>query len=389
MKISNEQARRAAIYCSGLNNESAVACNKANLLALIKHLGYVQLDPLHVVARAHDHILWSRNTNYRPQHLTTLLEKDRLVFEHFCHDACVLPTDALPYWKPQFKRKAKLFVPGSNKNNLLSKRDQTKLIARITNEGPLCSKDFKTAKSDTKRAIWTKPAHKQTLDYLWLIGTLAVSKRDKFTKYYDLAERIYPPDLINTSVKNSDRMVWLIQHALQRLCFATVSEIKQFWDATSLDETKKWCMSNSSILPLVSVESWNGEYADALTLKANKSLLNTSPPLARRLRIINPFDPIVRDRKRLERLFNFDYRIEIYVPEDKRRYGYYVYPLLEYDKFVGRIEVRHDRANNVINVDNLWPESSVKFGKQRMQRLYRELERLKRFCGAESVLWSK
>ncbi len=389
LKISNKQARRTAIYCSGLNSESAVACNKANLVALIKYLGYVQLDPLHVVARAHDHILWSRNANYRPQHLKALLEKDRLVFEHFCHDACVLPTDALPYWKPQFKRKAKLFPPGSTKNNLLSKADQKQLIARINNEGPLCSKDFKTAQSDTKRAIWTKPAHKQTLDYLWLTGTLAVSKREKFTKYYDLAERIYPPELIKTSVAGSDRMAWLTKHALRRLGFATVSEIKHFWDATSLDETKKWCKRNNSILPLVSVESWNGEYSDALTLKSNKSLLNFTPPLAKRLRIINPFDPIVRDRKRLERLFNFDYRIEIYVPEDKRRYGYYVYPLLEHDKFVGRIEVRHNRASNLICVDNFWPEAKVKFGKQRMQRLGRELERLKRFCGAESVEWSK
>jgi len=349
----------------------------------------VQLDPLQVVARAHDHILWSRNTHYRPQHLQSLLEKERLIFEHFCHDACVLPTETLPYWKSQFKRKAKLFRPGSGRNNLLSKPDQSRLIERITDEGALCSKDFKTPKTNKKRAIWTKPAHKQTLDFLWLSGALAVSRREKFTKYYDLAERIYPKKLIDKEISDNDRIAWLTKHALIRLGFATVSEIKHFWDATTLDQTKKWCGKNRSVFTEVAVESWDAEYTGALTLKTNKSLFNSPSPLSKSIRIINPFDPIVRDRKRLERLFNFDYRIEIYVPAKQRRYGYYVYPLLEYDKFIGRIEVRHDRSQNILCVDNLWHEDKVKFGKQRMQRLNSELDRLKRFCGAESVEWSK
>jgi len=389
LKISNKQARRAAIHCSGLHGESVGVCNKENLLALVKYLGYVQLDPLQVVARAHDHILWSRNHYYRPHKLASLLNKDRLIFEHFSHDACVLPTDTLPYWKPQFERKAKLYPPGSTRNTLLSQSDQNKLIARITEEGALCSKDFKVPKTSKKRAIWTKPAHKQTLDFLWLTGELAVSHREAFTKYYDLAERIYPQELIDKNISDDDRVAWLTQHALRRLGFAGVSEIKHFWDTTSIDETKSWCENNRSVLPEVSVQAWNGEYTDALTLESNKPLLQSSPALSKKVRIINPFDPIVRDRKRLERLFNFDYRIEIYVPASKRRFGYYVYPLLEYDKFIGRIEIRHDRSNNTICVDNLWHEEKVAFGKQRMQRLHSELERMKRFCGARLVEWSK
>jgi len=389
LKISNRHARHVAIYCSGLHNAPGVPCSKENLIALVKYLGYVQLDPLEVVARAHDHILWSRNTNYRPQKLNALLEKDRLIFEHYCHDACVLPTDTLPFWKPQFKRKAKLFTSDSGRNNLLSKADQIKLVNRIAAEGPLCSKDFKTPKTEKKRAIWTKPAHKQTLDYLWLTGALAVSRREKFTKYYDLAERIYPQNLIDSKVDTSDRIAWLTGHALKRLGFASVLEIKQFWDTTSLEETKRWCEKNSSVLPNVSIESWNGVFSDMLTHKSINAMLKSPPPLSKRLRIINPFDPIVRDRKRLERLFNFDFRIEIYIPKEERHYGYYVYPLLEYDKFVGRIEIRHDKTRNVISVDNLWHESKIKFGKQRMSKLRGELERLKRFCKAQSVEWSK
>jgi len=388
LKIPNKIARQIAIYSSGLDNASAVACNKHNLSDLIKRLGYVQLDPLQVVARAHDHILWSRNTNYRPEQLESLLEKDRLIFEHFCHDACVLPMESLPYWKHQFERKAKRYSNGSERDNHLSKTDQKKLMARLTKEGPLSSKDFKVPASDKKRAIWTKPAHKQTLDYLWLTGSLAVSRRDKFTKYYDLSQRIYPQELIDTNKSHKVRIDWLSTHALDRLGFATASEIKQFWDATSLEETKLWCQQNEQKTQFVQVESATGEYADAVMLEANSAMLQSPPQLSKKLKIINPFDPIVRDRKRLERLFNFEYRIEIYIPPEKRRYGYYVYPLLEYDKFVGRIEVRHDRMHNLICVDNMWNEPNVAFGKQRMAKLQSELERLKRFCGARMVKWS-
>jgi len=199
----------------------------------------------------------------------------------------------------------------------------------------------------------------------------------------------HPRKLIDTTVSNNNRIAWLAEHALKRLGFATVSEIKHFWDTTNIKEIRTWCERNADRVSTASVESWSGEYCDALTLASNKKLLNSSPKLSKRIRILNPFDPIVRDRKRLARLFNFDYRIEIYIPAKKRQFGYYVYPLLEYDKFVGRIEVRHDKTRNIICVDNLWHESKVVFGKQRMNRLGSELERLKRFCGADAVEWSE
>lgn len=316
------------------------------------------------------------------------MEKDRLIFEHFCHDACVLPMDTLPYWKNQFKRKNKLFTSSKSRNSLLNKNDHEQLISRITNEGPLCSRDFKISGKSKKQGIWSKPAHKQTLDYLWLTGGLAVSKREKFTKYYDLVDRVYPQKLIEVDITHEDRLAWLTRHALKRLGFATVMEMTRFWDATSVAETKTWCEDNNSTLRNVSIESANGEVANAITLGSNTVMFRTAPTLSKRIRIINPFDPIVRDRNRLERLFGFDYRIEIYVPPEKRRYGYYVYPLLEYDRFIGRIEVRHDRERNVLCVDNLWHEDKIKFGKQRMGKLQIELERLSRFCNANSVEWS-
>jgi len=386
--IPNAKARHIAIATTGLHLTGTGSCNTDVLLELIKHLGYVQLDPLKVIARAHDHILWSRHNQYKEHTLHRLMTEDRQVFEHFCHDACILPMDTLPYWIKQFDRRAAKVNTNGWGGNLLGKTQRRKLMARIEQEGPLRSNDFKISSTDKSRPTWSKPAHKNTLDALWLMGELAVAKRVNFFKYYDLSHRIYPQKLINTVIDDAEKIHWFCINALQRLGFGSAGDIKRFWDTCTLPEVKGWMNESTDQLSTVTIESALGDSFECTAHKSQSSLLRNPPKPTARLRIINPFDPIVRDRKRLSQLFGFDYRIEIYTPPKKRVYGYYVYPLLEFDKFVGRIEVRHDKALSTVFVDNLWPEKNVKFGALRMQKLNAELERLRRFCNAEKVTWS-
>jgi len=387
VKLSNTQARRLAIHCTGLSRTPTGPCGSADLLKLIKELGYVQLDPLNIVARAHDHILWSRNNQYRPPMLNRLMAEDRLLFEHFSHDACVLPMDTLPYWRHQFSRMAQKMYPKRSCARSAVQKEHAELLKRILNEGPLRSNDFKSV-TKKKPAAWTKPLHKQGLDYLWLNGELAVTKRVNFSKYYDLSERVYPQALAEAVINDAERIDWLTSNAFKRLGFGTKGDVMRFWESCSLDETKQWCETHANQLINVTVESADGEHFSCQAHQSLKAVLKGLPKPTTRLRIINPFDPLVRDRKRVKHLFGFDYRIEIYTPAEKRTYGYYVYPMLECDSFVGRIEVRHERKANEIIVDNLWTESGVKFGRGRMVRLESELERLRRFCGADSVRWS-
>ncbi|MDD9915720.1 MAG: winged helix DNA-binding domain-containing protein, partial [Rhodospirillaceae bacterium] len=117
--------------------------------------------------------------------------------------------------------------------------------------------------------------------------------------------------------------------------------------------------------------------------------LNDAPDPLPVLRILSPFDPMIRDRQRAKRLFGFDYRIEIFVPAHKRQYGYYVFPILEGDRFVGRIDMKHRRQEDgSLHVMGLWPERGVKFGRARRQAMDAALERMRRFCGAESVTFA-
>lgn len=385
LKICNDDARKLVIHYAGLSHVTNTPCNQDTLLSIIESLGYVQLDPLCVVARAHDHILWSRNNQYRAEMLEQLLQGQQ-IFEHFSHDACVLPVKTLPFWKRQFKQQSEKRTSRQWRNDI-KRQDKQHLLNRFKTEGALRSIDFKNTLQENNsmkaKPAWTKPEHKKLLDYLWLKGDLAVSKRHNFIKYYDLANRIYPAATENKTSK--EQIHWLSINALIRLGFASHSEIMRFWDACSLSETKSWCNNNEEHLMQVQIESSDGSYKHALAYSNQLQTLLNVPEPTPRLRIINPFDPLVRDRKRLARMFGFDYKIEIYIPPKKRQYGYYVYPLLEYNRFIGRIELKHDRDTNSIVVDNLWPEKDIKFGKQRMTKLRGELQRIGRFCRADAI----
>lgn len=350
---------------------------------IVDGLGMVQLDPLRPVVRAHEHILWTRANTLRPRTFERLLETRR-VFEHFSHDACILPIDTWPYWQRQFARRARTMERGSWGCALPSPAVRRKTLERIERDGALSSRDFETTSAGSRTA-WTKPPHKIALDWLWMSGRLAVSHRSGFIKHYDLTERIVPASIRNCVIDDHAQCDWLCRQALSRLGTATPGELQRFWDAMSADEVREWVEGQRSDLLDVEVECAAGQYTRCLAPADIEDRLTRVGRSGTRLRIVNPFDPIVRDRTRISRLFGFDYRIEIYVPKAKRQYGYYTFPLLEGNRFIGRIDVRANRDADRLEVDGLWAERGVRFGRSRTERLHAELARFARLGGVSSV----
>ncbi|MDH3659021.1 MAG: winged helix DNA-binding domain-containing protein [Alphaproteobacteria bacterium] len=384
LRIENSDARRLWLHAQGL---ASAPTGPLDLLGIIERLGFVQLDTIRVVARAHHHILWSRNQHYREPMLNKLLMKKRAVFEHFTHDASVLPMATYPLWRRQFTRmEAKLRRSGWYKS-MLDDDGRAGILARIEREGPLSTHAFDTVCKD-KSVAWRRPPHKQALDFMWYAGELSTSHRQNFIKFYDLTERVIPEAIREDERSDDEQVDWLCHQALDRLAFASEGEIQRFWEAADLPEVKRWSEAVRRQLPIVEVESAAGDWLPALAPPDIEERLQTLPPPTSRLRIINPFDPVVRDRNRLKRLFGFDYRIEIFVPAANRRFGYYVFPLLEGDRFVGRIEVRADRPSGVLTVVNLWLEPGVKLGAGRQDKLDAELKRLCRFIGLGDLIWT-
>ncbi len=382
LRISNKQARHLWLHAQGL---SGAPTGPLDVMAIIRQLGFVQLDTIRAVSRAHHHIIWSRNQNYREPMLNVLLAKDRQIFEHFTHDASVLPMEMYPMWQRQLRRFEAKLSQSSWYSGMSNAKAREAIKQRIAGEGPLSTKSFNT-KSKSKE-MWARPPHKLALDYMWHVGELATSHRENFSKFYDLSERVVPATLRNEERSDEDQLNWLCEQALSRLAFGTAGDVLRFWGAASMPEVKAWQERQRNLVP-VEIESSEGAWVNSFAPeRIEETLKNLSAPTSR-LRVLNPFDPVVRDRKRLKMLFGMDYRIEIFVPAAKRKWGYYVFPVLDGDRMVGRIDMKADRKAGTLSVLGFWPEESIEWTPKRWSKLEAELDRLRRFIGVERVEWS-
>ncbi|MDC0737643.1 crosslink repair DNA glycosylase YcaQ family protein [Cognatishimia sp. SS12] len=377
--ISNKQARRLWLSTNLLLQAPT---GPLDVYGIIHSLGFVQLDTIQVVARAHHHILWSRNQAYREHMLNPLLADERRVFEHFTHDASVIPMEFLPMWQRQFQRFRAKFANNGWFKNMSGPKERAAIKARIAAEGALSTHAFDSA-TERPKEMWARPAHKKALDYMWYVGELATCHRRDFVKFYNLPENVFPDHRGTSPLTDAAQLDWLCRAALMRLGFGTQGEVQRFWDAASAKEIKGWL---GTALPReVMIEGADGSLTRSFAADDIEARLDALTPPSTRLRILNPFDPAVRDRARLERLFGFEYRNEMFVPAAKRKWGYYVYPILEGDRFVGRIELKAERKSSTLTVVNFWSEPGVRWSTARQSKLDSELRRLARFVGCQTL----
>ncbi len=385
--VSNRDARRIFLNKQGLAAAPHRALGKDGLLDLIHNIGFVQVDSISTVERAHHQILFSRNQTYRPEHLAALIEKDRALFEHWTHDASIIPSAFFPYWKHRFvRREAKMRENWRKWQGEGFDQAFVETYERIRANGPVMAREMK-ADNHKSGGWWNWHPSKTALEFLWHTGKLSIAARDNFQKIYDLTERVIPKEHYEAEVDHDTFVDWACRQALQRLGFATSGEIAAFFDLVTPQEAKQWVESHREELEEVAIETVDrkprASFAFADGLDALRDL--SDPPA--RLRVLSPFDPLIRDRNRTERLFGFYYRIEVFVPEPKREYGYYVFPLLEGDRLVGRIDMKADRKSGTLNVKRIWWEKGVKPSNARLQKLEAELTRIARFTGVEKVTY--
>ncbi|UWQ02345.1 winged helix DNA-binding domain-containing protein [Aliiroseovarius crassostreae] len=385
LTISNADLRRLWIWTNGLADTPTGPCD---LMGIVDRLGFVQIDTIRNVTRAHNHILWSRNQNYREGRIWDHLSH-RDLFEHFTHDASLIAGNVLPYWTRQFRRLGEHVARHDWYQSKLAQDQISAILKRIKEEGPLSTHAFDTKVAS--REMWARPPHKKALDQMWYGGTLATCYRRNFVKFYDLGTRVFPEVLpaafpAQNPVEDAEAVDWLCRAAMDRLTIGTVGEIQRFWDAMSAREAKLWAETQRDLVP-VDVVCADGTRRSVLAHPDIETRLQNAPAPTSRLRILNPFDPMIRDRKRTERIFGFEYRNEMFVPKAQRKWGYYVYPLLEGARFVGRIELKADRNQGTLSVIGFWPEQGMRWGAQRRGKLEAELARFARFAGLERVTW--
>lgn len=386
--LRNRAARRVFLERHGLHDRPSGPGKGADLKAVIDDLGFVQVDSVNTFARAHDLILWSRRQQYRPRALPHLLHRDRQVFEHWTHDAAIIPMESFSHWRLRFARDAVRMEQRWKewrRGDFTAKIDD--VLRRISDQGCCTSGQVGKDESRGSGGWWDWHPSKTALEYLWRSGQVSVVRRQGFTKVYDLTERVIPAEHLNRRHHPEETIDWCCTGALDRLGFATSGELAAFWDHVTPAEAKAWCaaaLADGRIIE-VDVEGVDGKLRRSFAWPDLMDRPVAEP--ASRIRILSPFDPALRDRKRAERLLGFSYRIEIFVPAAKRRYGYYVFPVMEGDQMIGRIDMK--REEGVLAVRAFWPEQGVRMGAGRAAALHKELERAALFGGCAEVAFAK
>ncbi|MBV0912181.1 winged helix-turn-helix domain-containing protein [Anianabacter salinae] len=385
-RLDNRSARRLFLDRHLLLRPGAGPGSAQDLEGVLDALGFVQLDSVNTLARAHDLILWSRRGRYRPRALEALVARRRSAFEHWTHDAAVIPMQFYPMWRLKFARdeaRMRARWPAWQRNGWTDELDT--VLRHISDNGPACSRDVGGDEAKGSSGWWDWHPSKTALEFLWRSGRLAVCHRQGFQKHYDLCERVIPPEYLNARVPDAEIIDWAMTQALERLGFATSGELAAFFAIVRPDEAKAWCaeaLADGRLIE-IDIELADGALRRSFTTEAMLDSVAGLPAPSSRLRLLSPFDPALRDRARAERLFGFHYRIEIFVPEAQRKYGYYVFPVMQGDRIIGRLDAR--RSEGAIEVQAFWPERGRKAGKTLTTSLERELTRVCALAGTDAV----
>lgn len=371
--VSLSDARRLVLARQGLASRGTFGSGLGAAQKAIEHLGYVQIDTLSVVARAHIHTLWNRVSAFSANDID-LLQEQGAVFEHWAHALAILPIRDYRYSLPMMQR----IASGDTHWYPKDAKQVRKVLKRIREEGPLSAKDFKDKKSSD--AMWARSPSKIALEQLFMEGELMVPRRHNFHKVYDLRERVLPSDIDVSTPTIEELCGHLIGSYLRAQGLAQITELVYLRKGLKkqMSQTVADFVEEGVLLEL----EVNGQiyYATPQTLNVIDQGL-PSP----KLRILSPFDNAVIQRKRLASLFDFDYQIECYVPKAKRKYGYFCLPILRGNRFVARLDAKADRKSGVFHVMNLYLEGSVRNSEAFLSALRAELKRFAKFDSCNSV----
>ncbi|MFM7052576.1 MAG: winged helix-turn-helix domain-containing protein [Planctomycetota bacterium] len=359
--VSVRDARRLLLAGCALDRAPARS-TKARVIGLVRALGFVQVDSISAVERAHHLILHARLDGYLPAHLAHHTEVSRLAFEHWTHDASVIRGDWLPFWTHRFERsRARLRQSAWMRERLGRNWRKTlaEVRAALEARGPLATRDFpRPARAGPSEGWWDWSPHKAALEFLWRTGEVAIHARRGFEKVYDLAERVH--GAMPEAPPREDLVAWACTAALERLGAATAREIAHFAWAITPAEANAWCAKAAARgeIARVSLERLARAPRPGFARlgwknAAARVALDDTP------RLLAPFDPLIRERARLAELFGFEYRFEAFVPAAKRVHGYYTMPVLEGERLVSRLDLASDRAAGVLRVDRVWHEAGV------------------------------
>jgi uncharacterized protein len=384
--ISPTIARRLAITRQRLAGQARPAATPDGIMELVRDLGGLQLDPTNRVARSHLLVLWSRLGLFDPTHLDTLLWQEQRLFEY---GAYLRPTEEYPLYRWRMSR----FATG---DGAWQKRVQQWLavnrpfrdyiLAELGRRGPLGSKELEDRSlTNWQSGGWTNGRNVgQMLEFMTNTGELMIAGRQGGQRLWDLPERCLPAWAPRQVLTDEEATRWIAQKGVRARGLAQPNHLAPEYRpalATLADE---------GIVVEVRIEDagreWPGPWyvhRDDWPLLEGLMAGEWQP----RTTLLSPFDTLIHDRERTEQLFNFHYRMEIYVPKEKRQYGYFVLPILHGDRLIGRIDPEMDRQREVLTINALYAEAAAPMDKGTAGAVAAAIQELATFLQAKEIIY--
>lgn len=360
-ELSTQQARNIQLHAQGLLRRPPRRSTPASLLTAIECMQLLQIDTIHVVARSPYLVLFSRLGNYRPEWLDQALESGS-VFEAWAHEACFVPSRDFALHRTHLESGARA-LHWSHKHASRMHNDQRagmdRLLERVRTRGAVKASDFERSGPPASSGWWSWTNEKRWLEALFARGELMVARRERFQRVYDLSERVaakFPPagDVV------ADVGKVLLQRSVRALGISQARWIADYFrSGRKLKDADLDAHVASGDLQRVSVRGWDvpgyvHRLDAALLLAARRGLLRATHST-----LLSPFDPLVWDRSRASVMFDFNYTIECYTPAPKRRFGYFVLPILHRGRLVGRLDAKAHRADRLFEVHSIHLEAAV------------------------------
>ena len=362
--------KQLTLFNQGLGKTSRFAKGMDGTLQAIEHLGYVQIDTISVVERAHHHILWSRVPDYELSHLNSLVG-ERQIFEYWYHAASYLPMKDYRYALPT------MMSVRNGESRYFNRGDQhlmNEILARVRAEGKIRLRDIDKNNKKSLGNWWNTGPGRRAFEQLYMQGDLMICERNGMEKVFDLTERCLPGNidlsmptlyeyaqyLFNNTLRAHGAFTW------KQLVHLKKNDLKEIMRVVLKEQI------GAGVVSAIKLENGQTLYVDVAAIEKKVSTDFG-------LKILSPFDNSLIHRDRLASLFEFDYRIECYVPAAKRVYGYFCLPILYQDELVGRLDCKAHRSIKELEVISLHLEKTIKDKEHFSFELEQELKRFTAF----------
>ncbi|PBC03301.1 winged helix-turn-helix domain-containing protein [Mesorhizobium sp. WSM3860] len=378
-KISLAAARRIALGAQGFTDARPAATpDRRHLARVLSRTGLLQIDSVSAVVRAHYMPLYSRLGPYPLALLdNAAVTRKRTLFEYWAHEASLLPVETYPLmrWRMQRAEQGDEMYLGLAKWGRERKAMIDEIYGQVAERGPIAASDIEGHKGNGGWWGWSEAKH--AFEWLFWAGRITTAYRRGFERYYDLPERVLPQTVLDLPVPSvEDAHRELLRISARAHGIATYSDLRDYFRLAPGDTKDRIEeLVEMGELLAVKVEGWD-----------KPAYLHKDARFPRRIdarALLAPFDPVVFERKRTEKLFGFRYRIEIYTPAEKRQYGYYVLPFLLGDRIVARVDLKADRPASVLRVHAAFAEAGAPA--ETAAQLFDELKQMQAWLGLESI----